>query len=302
MITVIGSYAIGVTIKTERFPVAGETVFGHSFALLHGGKGSNQAVGCARMGAKVFFYTCLGKDTFGENAIKLYEQEGIDVSGTKYSDSKATAAGLVTVNGEGENQIVMDYGACNDIGLEDIDNLLPQIRESSLVVMQLELGIEAVAYAAELCKREGVKVLLNPAPFKEMPEGMLLNCCEYLTPNETEARLLLGLAPDDATSNGDIAKMLLALGVRNVVMTMGGDGAMIANAGGCVHIKGSNVDAVDTTGAGDTFTAALAVALSEGVTLQEAVRFANAAGALSVTKYGVVEALPYRKDVDAFLK
>ena len=142
MITVIGSYAVGMTIKTERFPVAGETVPGHSFALLHGGKGSNQAVGCARLGGDVFYYTCLGKDTFGEEAMKLYREEGMDVSCMKFSDTMSTGVGLVTVNAEGENQITIDIGANNDVYPADIDKLLETIKKSSLVLMQLELGCD----------------------------------------------------------------------------------------------------------------------------------------------------------------
>ena len=298
-ISVIGSYAVGMTMKTERFPVAGETVPGHSFALLHGGKGSNQAIACARLGGNVFYYTCLGRDSFGEEAIKLYAEEGVDASQMKFSDSMSTGVGLVTVNKDGENQITIDIGANNDVHEKDIDGIAEIIKKSSLVLMQLELNMDAILHTARLCKKSGIPLLLNPAPFRPMPEEILA-CCAYFTPNETEARQLLGLAPNDHTANEEIAQRLLARGVKNVVMTLGSQGAMLANADGCTCVAGNKVDVVDSTGAGDTFSAALAVALSEGASLTDAVRFANAAGALSVTKYGVIPSLPYRKDVDTF--
>lgn len=301
MITVLGSYGIAMTIKTSAFPVSGETVIGHDFAMLHGGKGANQAIGCARMGKDVFFYSCIGRDEIGEKAMELFAEEGIDVSAMRYSEINSTDVGLVMVDEKGDNRIIIQYSACNEITPEDIERLKSQIEQSDLVVTQFEMAAETVAHISQICKEVHTELLLNPAPYREAPEQLMKNGCAYITPNESEARQMLGLASDDSRTNEEIARMLLARGIKNVIMTMGEEGALIANEDGIRHIEGIKVDAVDTTGAGDTFTAALAVALSEGKALEEAVCFANAAGALAVTKYGVVEAIPYRKEVDALL-
>lgn len=301
LITVIGSYAVGMTIKTNRFPLSGETVPGYGFSVLHGGKGSNQAVAAARLGGNVFYYTCVGKDSYGKDAIMLYEQEGVDASAVKLSENMSTGVGMVAVNKSGENQIIIDIGANNDIGAADIDKIVPAIKKSSYVLMQLEINIDAVSYIAALTKEMGIPFILNPAPFHPLTSGVL-KCCDFIIPNETEARLLLGLAPDDPCSNEMLAEKLLSQGVKTAVITLGSKGALIADETKCEYVDGKKVNAVDTTGAGDTFSAAFTVALSEGKKVREAVEFANCAAALSVTKYGVVPSLPTRAAVDKFMQ
>lgn len=301
-IAVIGSYAVGMTICCEHFPVGGETVPGNQFQVMHGGKGSNQAVAAARMGADVFFGSCVGQDNFGDECFKLYEQEHINADYVKRSQTgQSTGVGLIYVNSAGENEIVIDFAANNELTPEDIENMMPQLKQCELVLMQLEIDLETVAYTAKRCREEGILFVLNPAPFRILPEGLLENC-DYVTPNQTEARLLLGLQTEDTLSDEEVARQVYAKGVKNVIMTLGHGGAMIVNDTTCTKIPGIKVQAVDTTGAGDTFTAALCVALAEGEKLESAVSFANTAAGLAVTKYGVIEAIPYRSDVENYRK
>ncbi|MFR8547605.1 MAG: ribokinase [Lachnospiraceae bacterium] len=299
-IAVIGSYAVGMTICCDHFPVGGETVPGNKFQAMHGGKGSNQAVAAARMGAEVLFGSCVGQDSFGDQCFKLYEQEHIDATYVKRSQTgQSTGVGLIYVNSEGENEIVIDFAANNELTPEDIEAMMPQLKQCELVLMQLEIDLKTVAYTAKRCHEEGILFVLNPAPFRELPEGVLENC-DYVTPNQTEARLLLGLTAADQCSDEEVARQIHEKGAQNVIVTLGEGGAMIVNDTLCMKVPGIQVQAVDTTGAGDTFSAAFCVALAEGRSLEDAVRFGNTAAGLAVTKYGVIEAIPYRRDVENY--
>ena len=300
-IAVIGSYAVGMTMMCEAFPIGGETVPGHDFVAVHGGKGSNQAVAARRAGAEVLYGGCVGNDSFGDGAVKLHQDEGIDARFLLRSrKGMSTGVGFVIVNAQGENEIVIDFAASNEFSPRDVDDILPELKNCALLLMQLESDMDTVLYAAKKCGENGIPFVLNPAPFRPLPEG-LLGLCTYLTPNQTEARQLLGLSPDDPTDDEEIARRIHALGVKNVVMTLGSDGAMIVNDSICKRIPGIRVDAVDTTGAGDTFSAAFCVALGEGKAPEEAIRFANVAAGLAVTKYGVVESIPTREEIDAYI-
>lgn len=299
-IAVIGSYAVGMTMMCQAFPIGGETVPGHDFAAVHGGKGSNQAVAARRAGAEVLYGGCVGRDSFGDGAEALYRAEGIDARFLRRSSrGLSTGVGFVIVNAEGENEIVIDFAANNEFSPADVDAMLPELKSCALLLMQLESDLDTVYYAAQKCREHGIPFVLNPAPFRPLPEG-LPELCTYLTPNQTEARQLLGLPADDPTEDGEIARRIHALGVKTVIMTLGGDGAMIVTDGVCKRIPGIRVNAVDTTGAGDTFSAAFCVALAEGKSVEEAVGFANVAAGLAVTKYGVVEGIPTRKEIDAY--
>ncbi len=301
-IAVIGSYAVGMTIVGDHFPIPGETVPGHDFLMCHGGKGSNQAVAAARMGAEVVYGTCVGKDSFGDGAMKLYEEEQIDAGAVRRSEKGlSTGVGLIYVNKEGENEIVIDFAANNEFSPEDVDRMVPQLKACKLLLMQLESSMETVEYAAKTCKKLGIPFVLNPAPFSPLSEE-LLGCCTYLTPNQTEARLILGLDSKDDRPDAEIAAMLYEKGIQNVIMTLGGDGCYIKNSQMDMQVPGIRVDAVDTTGAGDTFTGAFCVAIAEGKSIPEAVRFGNAAAGLAVTKYGVIESIPSREEAESCLK
>lgn len=301
VITVAGSYAVGMTMKTERFPVCGETRLGRDFAILHGGKGSNQAVEAARLGAEVNFIGCVGKDSFGDTAIELFKEEEMNFENVKRSDKFGTGVGFVIVDESGHNIIVIDFGANNDITREDIDRAEEDIAKSDILLVQLEICIEAVEYIVEVAKKHGVKVVLNPAPFQPLGDKFLSQI-DIITPNETEARLLLGLSPECEISGLEIGKALLAKGVKTVIITLGSKGAMIVTDEYNEVVPVKDVKVLDTTGAGDTFSSALSVALAEGKCLRDAVEFAGAAASLSVMKYGVVPSLPYRGEVEKFLK
>ena len=209
--------------------------------------------------------------------------------------------GLIYVNESGENEIIIDFAANKEYSRENIDAMMPAIRQCRLVLMQLECSMDIVEYTAECCKKEGIPFVLNPAPYSPLKDELLANCT-FLTPNESEARQILGLAPDDPIADEEVAERLYAKGVRNVVMTLGSKGAYIRNENLKEKISGEKVEAVDTTGAGDTFTGAFCVALAEGKTIPEAVRFGNAAAGISVTKYGVVESIPTREEVNQRLE
>jgi len=249
-IAVIGSYAVGMTIFGDHFPIAGETVPGHGFFSCHGGKGSNQAVAAARMGARVLYGTCIGNDSFGDGAMKLFEEEDVDASFvTRSNQGLSTGVGIVIISKDGDNEIVIDFGANNEFSSADVDKMIPSIKDCSLLLMQLECSMETVEYAAARCKEIGVPVVLNPAPFSPLKDELLLNCT-YITPNQTEARLILGLAADDPTPDREIARMLYEKGIPNVIVTLGGDGCYIRNETLDILVPGLKVDAVDTTGAG----------------------------------------------------
>lgn len=299
-IAVIGSYAVGMTISCDHFPVRGETVPGNNFEMMHGGKGSNQAVGAARLGAEVLYGGCVGNDAFGDMCLDLYKQEQMDTACICRSQKGlSTGVGLIYVDRHGENEIVIDLAANKEFAPANIDAMMPQIKTCDLVLMQLEMSLETVLYTAKKCQENGITFVLNPAPYQALP-AKLLEYCDYLTPNQTEARLLLGLATDDPISDVEVGEQLREMGVKNVVMTLGSQGALYLSQTKCEVIPGIKVDVVDTTGAGDTFSAAFSVALAEGKTVEEAIGFGNIAAGLAVTKYGVVESIPYRKTVDQY--
>lgn len=301
-ISVIGSYAVGMTISTPRFPVAGETVMGRHFSCMHGGKGSNQAVVAARMGANVIFGTCLGNDNFAKMCLDLHNQEKINAEFVRCSrEGLATGVGLVIVNEDGENEIVIDFGANNEFSSRDVDLMMPEVEKTGLLLMQLEMNLKTTLYAAQQCHKKGIQFVLNPAPYQKLPEE-LLSLCDIITPNQTEARQLLGLPSDSPLPDEEIARSLHKLGVKTVIMTLGEDGAMIVSNDLDCKIPGIKVNAQDTTGAGDTFTGALCCALAEGKSMVEAVSFANVAAGLAVTKYGVIDSIPYRHEVDEMIQ
>ena len=300
-LTVIGSFAVGLTLRAPRFPVKGETLIGSDFDMGPGGKGSNQAVGAARLGAESHLVAVLGADLFGDLAVKLYQQEGVGTAYLRRTAERNTGVGFITLNAEGDNHIVLDMGANHLFTPEDVDRAQALIAESDVVLSVLEIAPATAARGMALARRHGALSILNPAPAQPLADDLLAQV-DVLTPNETELRIILGLAPDDLTDTLELAHRLQKRGVKHLVVTRGGEGALIITADGAVeHVPGQKVNVVDTTGAGDAFTCALGVALAEGQPLTEAVRFATYAGALACTKLGVIPALAYRKDVEAMM-
>jgi len=301
VITVVGSFAVGLTLRAPRFPVAGETLIGSDFDMGPGGKGSNQAVGAARLGARSHLVAVIGTDLFGEIALELYRREMVDATHVRRTAERNTGVGFITLNAAGENHIVLDMGANHLLTPQDVDSAEDLIATSDAVLSVLEINPATAGHAMAMARRHGVLSILNPAPAVALDDALLASV-DVLTPNESELRILSGLAPDDPTDTLTLAHRLQARGVRQLVVTRGSQGALVVDAEGQTHqVPGRPVAVVDTTGAGDAFTCALAVALAEKRPLLEAVRFAAAAGALACTRLGVIPALPARAEVDNLL-
>lgn len=297
-VTVVGSFAVGMTMRTQRMPIFGETIVGSDFDMGPGGKGSNQAVGAARLGANSFFCGIIGDDKLGEIATDIYAREGVDMTYLRRTKEKATGVGIIIVDPSGHNGIILDMAANELMDALFVDAVEAQIANSDIVMTVLEIPVAAAARAMELGRRNGVRTILNPAPASWLDDEVLRNV-DYLTPNETELRILMGLSPDAPETTESLARKLHARGVANLIVTMGADGALIVNDDGVKHIPGIVVEVVDTTGAGDAFNAGLAIALAEGRSLVQAVQFANCAGAIECTKLGVIPAMGSRSAVDA---
>lgn len=301
VITIVGSFAVGMTLRAARFPVAGETLLGTDFDMGPGGKGSNQAVGCARLGAESHLVAVIGEDLFGEIAVRLYEDEGVGTGQLTRTSERNTGVGFITLNTAGENHIVLDMGANNLLSPAHVDRAEAQIAASDVVMSVLEIAPETAGYAVGMARRHGATSILNPAPAQALSSEILSNV-DILTPNASELRILAGLRPDDPTPTLDVAHRLQDRGARTLVLTMGAAGSMIVHPDGSSEtVPGIAVDVVDTTGAGDSFNAALAVALARGKSLAGAAAFANVAGALACTKLGVIPALPRPEDMEPYL-
>lgn len=300
VVTVVGSFAVGMTIRAPHFPVAGETLRGSDFDLGPGGKGSNQAVGTARLGANSHLVAKVGRDLFADMAEKLYAAENVGTEFLYRSEECYTGVGFITLNAAGENHIVLDMGANELLSPVDVDAAESQIANSRVVMAVLEIPQKTAARAMELGRRYGAITILNPAPAERL-DPAIFPFIDVITPNEGELRILSGLHPDDTTDTIVLAQNLQAQGVKTVIVTRGSQGALVVNSKGqATMVFSLPVQVVDTTGAGDAFNAALAIAIAENRPLIEAVKFANAGGALACTKLGVIPALPYRRDIDAF--
>lgn len=295
-ITVVGSYATGLTMRVERLPSPGETLLGTGYRVDYGGKGSNQAVGSARLGAQVSFVARIGKDAFGEMALGLYRDEGVDVAHLSQTADAPTGVGFIIVDANGNNCITIDPGANEFLTAADVSHGEAAFEDAAVVLTQLEIPV-AAAEAAMACGRErGAVTILNPAPVRPLPES-ILRLVDILTPNQSEARVLAGRSPDEAIDPEEVARHLIRRGVRQVVVTLGDEGALIVTESSSRHVPAVRMTAVDTTGAGDAFNAGLAMGLACGAEVDGAVQFAVVTGGLAVTKEGVIPSLPRRDEV-----
>lgn len=294
-IVVIGSSNTDMTVVADRLPVPGETVLGGKFAMGQGGKGANQAVAAQRLGGDVTFICKLGRDIFGENAIKEYQKDGMDTSKVMYSDQPSGVA-LISVDTHAENCIVVASGANGDITVEDIEANRKDIEEASILLLQLEIPVEAVVRAAKIGHEAGVYVVLNPAPACDLPEE-IYQYLSLIIPNQTEIALMTGIEANDEEGAAEAVKALQSKGTKDVIVTMGSKGSMVYHEGQATFVPSKKVNAVDTTAAGDTYCGGLCVALSEGKNIIEAAQFATASSALTVQKRGAQDSIPYRKDV-----
>ena len=296
-ITVIGSYAVGMTMSCARFPCEGETVTGGNFKLLHGGKGSNQAIAVARLGGDAVFGASVGADAFGDGAIEMLRAEGINYTHVSKKQGASTGVGIVLVSERGSNEIVIDLAANELLSAADVERMVNDISGSDVLLLQLEANLDAVARAVDIAHERGITVILNPAPFRRLPERTI-GRCSYLTPNETEAAALLGLAGKAIPDGSVLAEKLHERYGNSIIVTLGESGSHIRTRSIDRHIPAFPAKVVDTTGAGDTFSAAFAVAIGEGKEIVDAVTFATLAAGMSVEKEGVVESIPTRDEVE----
>ena len=301
-IVVVGSYLVDLMTRTPHLPRPGETVLGGPFKMGPGGKGSNQATAAARSGSNVTLVTKLGDDLFGQEAIKHFKKEKINLEHIKIDTNEETGTALIAVNEESENIIVVALGACGTLAANDVQAAEDEVKEADIVLLQLETSVEAVEETVALATKHNIPVILNPAPYQEFPKEILKDV-NYITPNEIEAFELSGVVVQDELSAKKAAKKIYGMGVENIIITMGKHGVYLYTGEGTGElVPAFTVEAIDTTGAGDAFNGGFAHALSIGYSLKEAIRFSNAVAALSVTRAGTAPAMPYKNEVEAFLE
>lgn len=298
-IVVIGSCNTDMVITTDQLPKPGETVLGRNFKMFSGGKGANQAVAVARLGGDISFIAKIGDDLFGKQSIEKYKDEGIDIRHIFLDPELPTGVALITVDQNGENCIAVASGANAALKSTHIKNVKDIIENAAILLMQLEIPIETVEYAAKLAYRKGIKVVLNPAPAVLLSDE-LLKCLYTIIPNKTEAEILSGITISDWDSAKQAANIISSKGVEIVVITLGENGALVKNGSKYYNIPGNKVDVVDTTAAGDTFCGAFCVALSEGFPIEKAAEIANKAGSIAVSRQGAQDSIPYREEVFLF--
>ena len=295
-IVIIGSCNTDMVIKSGKLPAPGETIIGGTFMMNPGGKGANQAVAAARMGGDVTFITKTGNDLFGKESVELYKSEGIKTNYIFSDPDNPSGVALITVDAHGENCIVVASGANGTLSPDNIAKAKTEIETAKIVLMQLEIPMETVEYAAAMAYAKGVRVILNPAPMQSLSDN-LLKCLHMIIPNKTEAEMLSGVKVTNWASAKIAAQKISEKGVAIVVITLGSLGALIKDGHQYYEIKSEPVNAVDTTAAGDTFCGALTVGLSEGMSIVDAVGLACKAAAISVTRMGAQVSVPYRKEI-----
>ena len=295
-IAVVGSYGTGMTMRVPRLPVAGETLLGAEFVSGHGGKGSNQAVAARRLGADVAFLTAVGDDVMGHAARELWRSEGVDASATVTAPA-STMVGLILVEPSGENRIAIATGALEHLRPKHVEAFSPQLAEAEIVIVSLEIPLDTAIAALRLAHEVGTVTLLNPAPAQRLPDPCWKDV-DVLTPNRTEAAILLGLDPEGPEGADTLAMRLHQRSAATVILTRGAEGALICDDRGLTGVPPVPSHAVvDTTGAGDAFTAAVAVELAAGRSVDDAARFASQVGSHVVARHEVIPALPRREDL-----
>jgi len=299
-IVVVGSSNMDLVVKSKRIPAVGETILGGDFIMVPGGKGANQAVAAAKLGAEVYFVAKLGDDIFGKQSLSNFKKEGVNTKYVNQTREAPSGVALIMVDEAGNNVIVVAPGANQKLSAEDVKKAQSCIASSGALVLQLEVPLTTVEFAAQLAYSCGVPVILDPAPAQKLrPE--LLKIVDVLKPNETEAQILTGIKVTDENSARKAAENLLQCGVKAVVLTMGAKGFLLATGESMESVPGIKVHAVDATAAGDAFTGSLAVKMAEGKTLREAALFANCVAAISVTKMGAQPSMPTLQEVENFM-
>ena len=298
-IVVVGSANTDFVLSMTELPSKGETVLGDQFRVVRGGKGANQAVAAARLGADVTLVARLGTDSFGDEALAAYREEGIHTDFIVQDPDIHSGIALIMVNRNGENMIAVGPGANSRLTAKDVVAASEAIREADCVLLQLEIPLEAVQAAVKTARRHNVKVILNPAPAQKLPPE-ILKSVDYLTPNETEAAILAGEDPTFVHQES-LPHLASLLNVPNLIVTLGSRGACILRGGQADYVPTFPIHPVDTTASGDAFNGALAVGLARGDDLLQAVRYANAAGAITATRHGAQPSLPTKHEIEQFM-
>ncbi|MFV0447285.1 MAG: ribokinase [Vibrio sp.] len=300
-LVVFGSVNADHVLQVPTFPRPGETLHGRNYQVIPGGKGANQAVAAARMKADVGFIACVGDDSFGINIRESFKIDGINVSGVKLQPNCPTGIAMIQVADSGENSICISAEANAKLTANAIEENLGQISNAQYLLAQLETPLDGIIKAVQVAKSAQTKVILNPAPARELPDE-LLSCVDIITPNETEAEVLTGIAVSDDQTAQQAADALHSKGIETVMITLGAKGVWLSQQQGKGSIiPGFRVKATDTTAAGDTFNGAFVTGLLEEMPLESAIKFAHAAAAISVTRFGAQTSIPQRAEVDAFL-
>ena len=297
-IVVVGSSNTDLTVKVDHFPLPGETLIGDNFITAQGGKGANQAVAVARLGGDASFVCCLGDDAFGNQSLELLKKEGMDTRHIRLIKGASSGVALIPVDKKGENTIIVASGANAMLSVDDIKKAEQDIKDAGILLMQLETPIPALIYAARIAHENGVKVILNPAPFPKnpLPQELLENI-DIIIPNETEAAYMAGEQITDEQSALSVIRKIQDLGVGNVIVTVGSKGAYTLEDGKLINVPAFPVKAVDTVAAGDTFCGALCVALSKGFSMSDAIRIGNKAASIAVTRIGAQPSVPTQEEV-----
>ena len=298
-IIVIGSINADLVVRAPRFPAPGETIQGEDLATIPGGKGANQAVAAARLGAEVAMVGRVGADSFGTSLIENLKQNHVNTTRVHRDETTATGTAVIVVDAHGQNSIVLSPGANAKLKPADVEPA--SFLDPKLLLLQLEIPIETVLHAARLAKESGLRVLLNPAPARELPDE-LIALADFIIPNETELSLLTGEPISDIKSVETAARSLVTHEAQTVIVTLSANGALIVDKESAKHIPSFKVNVVDTTAAGDAFIGGFAVALLGGQSLEDAVQYASACGALAVTKFGAQPSLPRADEVKQFVR
>jgi ribokinase len=296
-ILVVGSLNADLVVRAPRFPQPGETIRGEDLQVIPGGKGANQAVASARLGVSVSMLGCVGKDNFGDFLLENLKSNEVDSQLIRRADS-STGTAIIVVDSDGQNSIVLSAGANGKVNEEDVK--AASFSDYKLLLLQLEIPTSAVLAAARRAHENGLRVILNPAPARELPND-LISLADFLIPNESELSLLTGLPVNDMNSAEQAARALLGIGAKNVIVTLGSKGALIVTNEQVLHIDAYKVNVVDTTAAGDAFIGGFATAILQDKSLEEAVRYGCACGALATTKFGAQPSLPTKEEVERFM-
>ena len=295
-IIVIGSSNVDMVVRTSHLPAPGETILGGEFFMNQGGKGANQAVAIKRLGGNLIFMAKLGNDVLGRQSVGYFKKEGIDTRYIALDEDSASGVALISVDDHAENSIVVASGANMLLNEQDVDKMLEEMCEGDILLMQLEIPLQTVEYAARKAFGKGVKVVLNPAPARSLPKELFRHLY-MVTPNRIEAEMLTGIKIANDADVEKVAEEICAMGVKNVIITLGSKGCLIREEGVSYRIDAFKVEPVDTTAAGDTFHGALCVGLSEGMDLKQAAVMASKASSIAVTRMGAQSSIPYREEL-----